>query len=328
MTYSRKSGNALQWTLGSTVVGTRPLPAVSFCDFPVLSCSQEAPQASLKLQMARGQPGENPRPHFHHLPQRTPSGRRAGLPAALFRGARLRPGPGLAPAGLDGPGERIRGAPAPRRLPVCPALQFTQHPKPPRSSQLPWEEGPAGGARPIPWLQKPRLREVRRQAPGQTGGVCAAEVGPAPTSGRAARGLGSQEAPPPTEGPRGAALGRKARPTYRLAALHRPAARASRARFRVRPRDLSRHRPARRRGWKGVRAPRVRVRPPPGVASARGALRSARPPGPASRGSSRSAAAFLLSSRSARRPAELGGAARSRQGHLLRPPLGLPLRWL
>lgn len=130
--------------------------------------------------------------------------------------------------------------------------------------------------------------------------------GPPPLPGGPRGGKGPREAPPPTEGPQGAAVGRKARPTYRLAALPRPGARAPWARFRVRSRDRLRQRPAQGRGWKRVPGPWVRVHPPPGVAYAGRAFRPAPPPGRSSRGSCRSAAAFLQSSRNARRPAELG----------------------
>lgn len=158
-----------------------------------LSCSEEATQASLELQMAPGQPGEKPRPRLHHLPQQSALRPPRRPPSSSVSGPGLRPGPALPLPGCRTRERESAGRPPSSCVPRTP--QCMRHPDPPRSSQLPWEEGPAGGARPTRRLQKLRLREGQRRAPGQKGGVRAAGVGPAPTSGRAARGEGTPGSP-------------------------------------------------------------------------------------------------------------------------------------
>lgn len=107
--------------------------------------------------------------------------------------------PGVLPSDRDprgpcwagGPGRDSAGRPRNGSLPCAPHSTVSAAPrKPPQSSQLPWEAGPAGGARPTPWLQKLRLREVRQRDPGQKGGVHAAGVWSASTFRRAARAGG------------------------------------------------------------------------------------------------------------------------------------------
>ncbi|XP_073760664.1 uncharacterized protein [Callorhinus ursinus] len=181
---------------------------------------------------------------------------------------------------------------------------------------------------------KPRLREVKRRAPRPEGRGLCGRGGARPHFREGRVGVGEAGSPAAHGGVvRGAVLGRKARPTYLLAALHRPANRAPRARFRVRPRGFSASLPRPEEGLEAG-AGSAGSSPPPasgGVASASGPLRSARSPGPASWGSSGSAAAFLLSSKRARRPAELGGCCPQLSGAPaasatgLAPPLAVAL---
>lgn len=128
--------------------------------------------------MAPGQPGEKPRPRLHHLPQQSALRPPRRPPSSSVSGPGLRPGPALPLPGCRTRERESAGRPPSSCVPRTP--QCMRHPDPPRSSRLPWEEGPAGGARPTRRLQKLRLREGQRRAPGQKGGVRAAGVGPAP----------------------------------------------------------------------------------------------------------------------------------------------------
>lgn len=140
---------------------------------------------------------------------------------------------------------------------------------------------------------------------------------PAPTSGRAAQGA-SEGAPQPAEGPGG------------RRSDHVPASRPSPPDRRARRRASGcghvtvRVTPPPGRGWTRGRArPRTSSPPPPGVACARGSVRSASLLDSLGPGACCSAATFFLRSRSAPRPAELGGCRPQPSG-----TLGLPFRWL
>lgn len=134
---------------------------------------------------------------------------------------------GLAPPGR-GPGGGARGAPAPQPS-TGPALSSPGSsitPRAPRTSQLPWEEGRAGGTRPLRGCRNFGSEECSDGLPATRAG----EAGPrAPEAG-----------PPPTER---AAEGRagtvRGAPTSQSAAQPAP----PRARFRVGPRDHPRDRP-------------------------------------------------------------------------------------
>ena len=94
---------------------------------------------------------------------------------------------------------------------------YATPPKTPRSSQLPWEEGPAWGSLPTPWLQKLR-RSSGPKASGAGAGPVRPGWGPPPLPGGPRGG--------PRKEPRSPRRDREggARTTYRLAALHRQTA--------------------------------------------------------------------------------------------------------
>lgn len=324
MTFSQKSGNAFQRTLGSTVlfqmsVGKRTSP-VSLRDFPVpLSILLRSGNTGLTGAPEGAGPmwGRAPAPFSPPSPANRP---RTAAPVSqqLCLGVFSSDPDPRGPCGAGGPRrETPRGARATAAFRAPRTPQCLQPPASPREAHsCPGKRARLGVPAPLRGCRNFRLREARRRDPGQKGGVRAAGVWSASTFPRAARARGgAQEVPPPTEGQLGAALGKRARTTYRRQ-QHTAQQPVPRARFRVRSRDLSRHRPARGGAGSGCGVRRFEPSLCPASRVPAGALRSARPPRPVSRGSCSSAAAFFRSSRSSRKPVELGAATRSGQGHL------------
>lgn len=192
MTFSQKSGNAFQRTLGSTVlfqmsVGKRTSP-VSFRDFPVpLSILLRSGNTGLTGAPEGAGPmwGRAPAPFSPPSPANRP---RTAAPVSqqLCLGVFSSDWDPRGPCWAGGPERDSAAAFRAPRTPQC-----LQPPASPREAHsCPGKRARLGVPAPLRGCRNFRLREARRRDPGQKGGVRAAGVWSASTFPRAARARG------------------------------------------------------------------------------------------------------------------------------------------